>query len=157
MGQAGIVMGTDDLDRFLDRMRIARHETLEHDGDGAEPLGHSGWTPASPLFNAEVERQAFDHRREVGPQAAAILKFAEDRVVVFNQPKVDEAGEILAFRTRQVPPPADRSDDLTDQIEVVNKEALIIHEKWPAKRGKRLLVRAITNAQGRNTAVMTGI
>ena len=105
--------------------RVTRRSS--NDRHRAEPLGHRRWPPAAPLFRAEIERHALDHRREIRPQRAAALELAQDGVVVVDQPQVDEAGKVLPLRRRQVSPPAGRPYDLIDQIEVVEEQPLIIH------------------------------
>ena len=86
VGQPDIVIDPEDFEGFFDAMRVAVDEALEQHRDRPEPLGHRRGTPASPLFRAEIERQALDDRGQVGPEGAAILELAEDRVILIDQP-----------------------------------------------------------------------
>src|SRR5688500_13757422 len=114
----------------------------------AEPVGHGRWPPAAPLFGAEIKRQPLDDGGEIGPERAAVLKFAQDGVIVVDEPEPHEAGKVVLFSSRQVSPPADRPYDLIDQIKMVEEQLLIIHVEFVGKT--RLSVRA-----RRNTSEMT--
>ncbi len=81
-----------------------------------------------PHFSAQKSRDSRSiTAARYGPQRAAILELAKNRVVVVNHPQVNEAGEVFPLRCRQVPSPPNRPHDLIDQIEMVEEQSLIIH------------------------------
>lgn len=66
--------------------------------------------------------------RQIRPQRTAALELPQDGVIVFEQPQMDEAGKVVALRCRKVPALGHGPYDLPEQIEMVKKQALIIHE-----------------------------
>jgi hypothetical protein len=66
-------------------------------------------------------------RRQVGAEAAALLKAAKDVVVVLGQFEPDRAKQIFPVIHGQAMTTGDTANDLIDQVEVVDKELLVIH------------------------------
>jgi hypothetical protein len=56
-----------------------------------------------------------------------MLEFAQDCVVIVDEPQVDETGKVLLFGRREVTASSGLSHDLLDQREMVQELPLVVH------------------------------
>ena len=85
--------------RLLETVAVAADQLLEQNGNRAAARRFRRRPPFPPRADPIVEEQPLDDDREIGPNAAAPLKFSEDAVVVFDELQLDVRCEIVGFES----------------------------------------------------------
>src|SRR4029453_17133501 len=83
--------------------------------------------PLPEALHLEVQVDAVDGRGQVGLDRAAALPLAEHLVLVLDQPRLDDRGEVLGVRPPQAAPRAHPADHPLDDRKLLQEPLLVSH------------------------------
>src|ERR1043166_5815586 len=102
----------------MQRVAVARGETLQRHCHVPHPLRLGRWAPLPPLLRPMLVEQAVDDGGEIRREGAAALEFRDDLVVALDQLELDVADEVLGIGVAHVHAAAVERGDPLDRRNV---------------------------------------